>query len=390
MPQKREKLLIINRSFWPVYPIVGEALLRFAEQHAALHEINIVLQDHVGIRQKLKEHQRGKGVNFFPCKAWTVSGSSVIRRALDAIFFMFWVFFILLWKRPSKVYVSTDPPILVPFIVFLYSKLFKVSYIYHLQDIHPEAANVVVKINPFLFNFLKRIDILSMKNAETVITLTKEMAEEIYNRSNYKGCIKLLSNPSVDFNDIEDVNKKLPGIVFCGNAGRLQRMPLIISSIKNYLNKGGRLNFVFAGAGVFSKDLESLSNKYPENVKYYGVVSPIKAAKLNCMYEWALLPIEDEVTRYAFPSKSSSYVFSNAKILAVCANETSVAQWVISNKLGCVVNPSIDILVDFFFRIENKEISEEFFDMDRFVLKKNLNFSVFVDNLSKFIFTEDE
>ncbi len=29
---KRLDLVIINRSFWPVYPVIGEALMRFAEQ----------------------------------------------------------------------------------------------------------------------------------------------------------------------------------------------------------------------------------------------------------------------------------------------------------------------------------------------------------------------
>lgn len=390
MPTKRERLVIINRSFWPIYPVIGEALLRFAEQHAAQHEISVILQDHVGIRKKLNAHQRGKGVNFYPCKAFSISGSGIFTRVLDALFFMVWVFFILIWKRPTKIYVSTDPPILVPFLVMVYCRFFGGNYIYHLQDIHPEAANIVVKVRPWLFNFLKKADSISMRNAKNIITITPQMANEIRFRSGFKGRCCILPNPSVDFGEVNLKNKKKPGFVFCGNAGRLQRIPLLISSIDFYLQQGGNLKFVFAGGGVYSNDLKNLSEKYKFNVDYYGFVSPEKAAKLNCEYEWALLPIEDEVTKYAFPSKSSSYVFSNAKILAICSNTTSVAQWVVKKNIGCVVAPNIDDIVDFFFQVERNEISDDIFDMERKSLKDELNFDVFVKKLSLIIFENEK
>lgn len=82
-----EKLVIVNRSFWPVYPVIGEALLRFAEQAAANNvSVSVILQDHADIRSRLAEENRGKGVCFFPVKAWTSSSSSVLARIADAIF----------------------------------------------------------------------------------------------------------------------------------------------------------------------------------------------------------------------------------------------------------------------------------------------------------------
>lgn len=388
MTDKREKLLIINRSFWPIYPVIGEALLRFAEQHATKHEVGVILQDHADIRNQLLLHKRGHGVNFYPCKAWTVSGSSIARRALDAVFFMAWVFLVLLWKRPSKVYVSTDPPVLVPFIVMFYGRIFGATYIYHLQDIHPEATNVVVKIRPALFRFLKWMDVLSMRHAGCLITITGEMAGEIRARAGVVGDIAILANPSVAFEGISIPDKKQRGFVFCGNAGRLQRIPLLISAIEKYVAKGGKLPFIFAGAGIYAKDLKNLAKKLGGNVIYHGLVSPAQAAQLNCDYEWALLPIEDEVTRYAFPSKSSSYVFADAKILAICSQRTSVAQWVLKNGLGVVQEPLAESLCEFFFSVERNEISLEEINSNRSSLKEQLGFDVFVEKLGALVFEE--
>ncbi|GEM_PF-411766 len=377
----RSDLAIINRSFWPVYPVIGEALLRFAENAAGELRVSVILQDHADIRSKLSQQGRGKGVAFYPCKAWTTSASGIARRIVDAAFFMIWVMGVLLWTRPRKVYVSTDPPVLVPFIVMVYAKLFRASYVYHLQDIHPEATNVVVPVNTLIYRCLRWIDGLVMRQASRLITITREMADEIYSRSGTEAEVVVLSNPAVSFEGVNPVLTKRRGFSFCGNAGRLQRIPLLVDAIEQYLNAGGSLEFAFAGGGVFAPKLKKLADQY-SLVRYDGLISATEAAQLNADYEWALLPIEDEVTRYAFPSKSSSYVFSGAFILAVCGEQTSVAKWVTSNRLGVVVGPEVGALANAFASIEDGTIETDELDSDRAELKRGLSFECFIEQLS--------
>lgn len=361
--------------------------MRFAEQQAQCSVVGVILQDHADIKKHLKTEQRGQNVKFFPCHAFSVSGSSIAIRAFDAIFFMLWVFCVLIIKRPRKVYVSTDPPVLVPFIVMIYSRVFGAKYIYHLQDIHPEAANVVIPVNRWLFRFLRWLDCLTMRNAHLLITITSEMAEEIKHRSKTNTRIEVLANPSVSFENVLMPSQKIQGFTFCGNAGRLQRIPLIIQAISHYIEKGGSLPFVFAGAGVFAPELKKLAKKY-DNVSYLGLISASDAAQLNSEYEWALLPIEDEVTRYAFPSKSSSYVFAGAKILAICGEHTSVATWVISNRLGRLVNPEVSAISAFFQSVEANTQENSVLDLERNDLKQRLSFDVFISKLTNLIAPE--
>ncbi|WP_312243218.1 glycosyltransferase [Stutzerimonas nitrititolerans] len=384
---KRLDLAIINRSFWPVYPVIGEALMRFAEQQAKMRAVGVILQDHAGIKKHLASERRGGKVGFYPCRAFSVSGSSIVRRAADAVFFMLWVFAVLLIKRPKKVYVSTDPPVLVPFIVMVYSKIFRARYVYHLQDIHPEAANVVFPVRPAIYRFLRWLDAITMRNANLLITITDEMAMEIKERSGTLFPVQVLSNPSVSFDEVVLPENKRPGFAFCGNAGRLQRIPLLIQAIEQYCAGGGKLPFVFAGAGVFSENLKELAATHG-NVTYFGFVSALEAAQLNADYQWALLPIEDEVTRFAFPSKSSSYVFSGALVAAICGTETSVAKWVLENNLGVVLDPTADGLCQFFRAVESGDLSPGSFDTDREKLKEHLGFDVFVERLSQLVISE--
>lgn len=385
---KRLDLVIINRSFWPIYPVIGEALMRFAEQQAKKQSVGVILQDHAGIRAQLQKHQRGAQVSFYPAQAFSVSGSSILHRTMDAVFFMLWVFLLLLLKRPRKVYVSTDPPVLVPFIVMLYCTIFRAQYVYHLQDIHPEAANVVIPVKPWLFTLLRWLDSATMRRANRLITITQEMANQIRLRSNTRSSISVISNPSVSFDKVNLPENKTLGFTFCGNAGRLQRIPLLVKAIEQYCQHGGRLPFVFAGAGVYSDDLAQLAQQY-ENVTYKGLISASDAAQLNSDYAWALLPIEDEVTRYAFPSKSSSYVFSGALIAAVCGNQTSVAQWVADNRVGVVIEPTAGELCQFFFDVEHGQYDVAAFDVEREELKKYLGFDAFLQKLTDLVVDVD-
>ena len=385
----RRDIAIINRSFWPIYPVIGEALLRFAEKLSVSHSVSVVLQDHAGIRKHLAEKGRGEGVEFFPGKAWSTSSSGILARALDTVYFMCWVMFTLLHSRPKTVYVSTDPPVLVPFVVMIYARLFGARYVYHLQDIHPEAASVVVRVQPLLYRLLRWMDCATMRRAQALITITEEMADEIRRRSGTAVPIHVISNPAVSFDQVVHRSTRIRGFSFCGNLGRLQRIPLLLESITEFLEAGGSLRFAFAGGGVFASDIAALAKRY-DQVEYLGKVSATEAAQLNCDYEWALLPIEDEVTRYAFPSKSSSYVLSEAAVMAVCGEKTSVAQWVSSNRLGVVVAPTLEAVVDAFRAIEKGEISVGQFSEDRSSLKHALSFERFLERLDECIVPESE
>lgn len=354
---KKPRIAIINRSFWPIYPVIGEALLLLAEELAPFYDVSVILQDQVGIRERLLREKRGEGVRFYSIDAWSTSASGVLRRVIDAVRFMGWVLGVLLWLRPKVVYVSTDPPILAPFVVAIYSKLSGARFIYHLQDIHPEAAHVVIKVRPALFKLLKAIDGFTMRRAHKLITLTRVMAKQIVERSGAGGEVMLLENPSVPFESIALPAAKSRGFSFCGNAGRLQRIPLLIDAIDSYHSAGGSLEFAFAGGGVYAKELESLAQRNSK-VTYLGKVSSREAAELSSRYEWAILPIEDEVTEYAFPSKTSSYVFADARIIAICGHNTSVAEWVNFNHVGVVVPPTVDEVVQCFKRVEAGELSD--------------------------------
>ena len=361
--------------------MIGEALLQLAERSAQVgHRVTVIMQDHVGVKGELARSQRGAGIRFLPLKALTSSASNLFLRGLDAAFFSVWVLLTLVWIRPQKVYVSTDPPILVPFLVMVYARLFRAEFIYHLQDIHPEATNVVMPLPDWILKFLVFIDSITMRRATCLITITEVMANEIRSRSQTQVKIIVLDNPAVSFRRIDTSKAKVRGFSFCGNAGRLQRIPLLLTAFANYYDNGGQLPCVFAGGGVYADALREFSGRYPL-FEYRGLVSSYEAAQINVDMEWALLPIEDEVTRFAFPSKSSSYVLAGAKILAICGVQTSVAHWIDQHGVGLVVEPESQLIASVLFAIDAGRKGESISTCDQAELKSKLECGVFVTRL---------
>ena len=185
------------------------------------------------------------------------------------------------------------------------------------------------------------------------------------------------NNPSAALHNIDKESRY--DFSFVGNAGRLQLIPLVLDAVRKYLTEGGNKKFAFAGAGVMSSELRKIAAEFPENVSYFGKVPVDQATRITLSSEWALLPIDDEVCAYAFPSKASTYAVSGKPILAICGENTSVAKWINSNNLGVVVKPDLSALVDFFKRTERfNEVTQWKHDQEREKVLDQLSTQQFV------------
>ena len=179
-------ILIINRSFWPSYPVLGDALLKISEDISDSIKTGVVFQKQKNFQRQIKTNKRGKKVNFFPSFSSTNSSANFFERIIDTFVFLIWVIICIIWTRPKRVYISTDPPIFIPFFISIYCLIFKAKFIYHIQDIHPEATGAIFKINIFIIKLLRGIDNFVINRANIIITLNDTMKLQIIKRSNTK------------------------------------------------------------------------------------------------------------------------------------------------------------------------------------------------------------
>ena len=376
MKNKHEKFLIINRTFWSDNDVIGEALLLLAEKTAKNVNTFVICLSADNLKQKLFNDSRGLGIQFKVMKALTNSSSGLLFRVMESFLFTSWTLIYLLRIRPNKIYFSTDPPLMIPFIIFLYSKFFTCKYFYHLQDIHPEVTKSIVKINNIIYRLLIFLDNLTISGAEKIITLSEEMKDHIIKRSNTTTPIELISNCAIQHPSSKHILKENE-FIFCGNLGRFQLIPLLAESISEYINLGGILKFTFIGAGINSSLIKELAENN-KSVTYLGKLPSIEASKYLAKKQWAILSIEDEITNYAFPSKTSSYVINDCKIFAICGENTSINKFINRLDLGIVSKPSITEIVENLFKIENNALEHKSIPID---YKKELTVDYFVNKI---------
>ena len=297
MKQSKNGYVIINRSFWPENALIGGALLNLAEKFAENNfQISVITRDTFSLKEQLKLHGRGTGVNFFLVKGLATSGSSLIIKILEAIYFNFNVFRFLRKTKPSNIYISTDPPVLVPFFVMIYCFVYKTKYVYHIQDIHPEATDVVFPLNRILFNILQQMDKITILRAGQLITINENMANSLRRRIGSKIKIQTLANPSLYADNSESKYKKNPGFAFCGNLGRFQHINLMLIAIKKYYDNGGALEFIFAGDGFHSKVVSEFSHNYPL-FKFIGKVKQEDAFRINKRFKWIFIEYDSVIRK---------------------------------------------------------------------------------------------
>ena len=311
----------------------------------------LVISQSDGLLDALESESRGKDVKFKAIFKIDSSRTNLVLRMLSSLLFASWVFVNLIFYRPRHIYIATDPPIIVPFIVSVLSKIIKSDYIYHYQDIHPEILNHYKKLPIRIFNFFKKVDCYSQVNAKHLITITNQMKIYLESRSNNSNQITLLTNPTnLEFAS-ENISEKRNGFIFCGNAGRFQRIPLLMSAIEEYFAQDGKLEFCFIGDGIYAEEIRLLSEKY-DQIDYLGYLPADECNKITAKYKWALLPIEDGILNYCFPSKTSAYIACGCKILSIASSGSSIDQWIDVHSYGENVSPNVDKLVEMFFRIE--------------------------------------
>ena len=220
-------ITIINRDLGEHAGAIGVGLTDFATNMALAGNVQIITSSNSSDLVKLSQNSK---IRLSHVKSLTSSSSNIFMRLLEIFYFSMFVI-LNLWKtKPKIIYVTSNPPIIIPFLVYIFCSLYKIKYIYHVQDIHPEATNIILKLPQLIIKFVKYVDTLTLKNADIVITLNQDMKNTLLERTPSIRVI-LLDNPALKLNLQESRLCKINGAIFCGNAGRLQNMEVLLNAI---------------------------------------------------------------------------------------------------------------------------------------------------------------
>jgi len=267
-----------------------------------------------------------------------------------SIFFSMRVFFYLLRHGKGTVIVPSSPPVIMGFSVFLAKYLggSRFNYIYHCQDIHPEALVISNHIkNTLLVNIMKYMDNFTLSYAKNIIVLSEDMQITLEKRKN-----KPLNNLSIINNFIPSAyssslslqsesktirsNHKKDDIifVFAGNTGAFQNLEMLLEGFLNLdLNEHCHLYFVGEGKvkNILIQQSLNHSSKMKVNVHFLDKMDSQDITHFISEADYGIVSISDELLDVAYPSKIATYLSLGLPLL-LCGGVLSKIEDEVNNE----------------------------------------------------------
>lgn len=348
-------ILIVHRYFWPDSPPYAQMLFYIAK-----HLVDKGYK--VSILSSMPSHHGADGLKSTPLSEY-VDGMNIRRlyllnernrniilRLINTVLFAVRVFFRVLFSSADVVMIASTPPVIMAFVVRVASRLSRKKYIYHCQDIHPEASVIgEIVTKGWFYKLLRKIDKDNVSFASATVVLSKDMEQTLVARGINRNNIHVTNN--FIFEKIEITNNILTSeeslkVLFAGNLGYLQNLEQVVQVAHRLSHLP--IKFVFMGEGVFKSKLVEAAKGLEDKSVFFIGYKPTSEA-LQAMYEadLGIVSLAEGIIDVAYPSKTMMYLSTGLSVLALLEPESELGQFIENNKLGFAVQPNQeDVLVD--------------------------------------------
>ena len=366
------KALFFYQHFWPDSPPYAN-MLRTISSHFALagHEVSVLTaQPSYKVVDRAAQSQafeRLDGVNVRRLALLPGSSSFSLLRALSKASWplraaCYLVGQALLGRRQEVIVAATIPPVANGLFGLIAARVTRAKFVYHLQDIYPEIGSVggLWSEKSLKHRLLRWFDTLVCKKADHCIVLSEDMANTLKARGVEHTSISVINNfmlasfsgngaDATPLNDaVVDTATSLR-VVFAGNLGRFQGLELLLQAFMDAtqdINLQMELHFI--GEGAAEESLKSSAKGSP-NIFFHGHHPFDEACRLMATFDAGIVSIQPDIYRYAYPSKTLTYLGLGLPLLALVESESALAATIVRDKLGVTAsNTNRKSLIDGF------------------------------------------
>lgn len=347
-----KKILIVNLHFWPDNSSCSSILHHIAKKLSLeINEVDVITSKPKRFGSNFKRQELAIFKNATDLKVIRLpllkENLKAFPRIFNAFFLGVYSFIKILVSNYQIVITTSSPPVLTAFIIAIASKIKKIRFIYYCMDINPEIGIDSGDFkNRFLIKLMFDLDKFSLISASPLIVHSKSMQKTLEKRFKDKKIdVKIVNSLSVPkeinykkniFLEGLDCKKKGLKIIYAGNIGRFQGLENIIYTFQ-YLSDYKEIELTILGEGVEKIKLKNLSKKLGTNVKFLDYISYDLAKVFISQADLGLVSLIPNMYKYAYPSKTMSYLEQGLPILATLEKESDLGKDIKKNKFGFVV-----------------------------------------------------
>jgi colanic acid biosynthesis glycosyl transferase WcaI len=333
------KLLLTHRFFWPDTAPYALMLRAIGDELAeAGHKVH-VLSSMPSYRSETRpsETPRRETIGALNVqRIWVFSDEkrNPLRRLTNVLLYCWALLVTVLRVRPDVVTASTFPPVVAAWSASLAARIVGAKFIYHIQDIHPELSQISGGRlgRGFAARLLTALDDQTLRRADAIVTLSKDMAETLRARGVGPLPITLINNPALEpdgktIAPPPELVKRAGTIrvIFAGNLGRFQNLPLLAKGVAQCFDAHPELELMLLGDGESLAELKARWGTHPQ-VRFAPFLPFSQARGLIAEADVGLVSLSPNIYKVAYPSKIATYQNLGLKILALVEPQSQLAR----------------------------------------------------------------
>lgn len=352
--RSKRRVLAIHRYYWPDTPPYASILREIVQRWSlAGHDVE-VLSTQPSYKPELSIPHRPKvevldGVRVRRVKL-PADRSGQLARIVNQVRFPLAVGFrLLVSRRYDVVMCSTAPPVLLGWVTSAVARLRGARFIYHCMDIHPEigALSGEFRARP-VFALLRHLDTSTCRRAAAIVVLSTDMRDALLARDpDLKPRIVVLNNFDIPSGAAGGVSPLPPGtrtrLVFAGNLGRFQGLESLAKAVLGNRPGRERIEFILMGEGAAKQSIQALISAADPSVRDRLVLLPhgsaAAARALVSTADFGVVSLTPKVIRYAYPSKTATYLSEGVPLLALVEGDSELARSATEGGYGIAAAP---------------------------------------------------
>jgi colanic acid biosynthesis glycosyl transferase WcaI len=352
------RILILSINYWPEVTGIG-AFTTYRAEHlaAAGHDVEVCTtfpyypewKVPPGYKGRLAQSEKRNGVSIIRGYAYIPNPVTALRRIFHEASFVTSSFLRALFRKRPDVLLVVSPPLGLTLSAIILSRLWRVPYVFDVEDLQPDSAADLGMLPAWAVKFLYGIEKAAYKHAAMVTTLTNSMRQRIISKGVPESKVQLIEarmddslaelspEEGIAFRQRYGMGEKFL-VTYSGNMGVKQGLDVVLDSAA--LNRSDdSVLFLLVGSG---SDCERLRRRAAElnlpNVRFLPLLEEADFRGLIAASGICLVTQQRSVSEVAFPSKIVTYLAAARPIIASVNPESEVACVTRESGAGRVVN----------------------------------------------------
>lgn len=348
------KILILSQWYPPEPGLLQQELAQTLMAHG--HLVTVLTgfpnfpsgQLYPGYRVKIWQKETIAGVSVVRVPLYPEHSRSRIKRVLNYLSFSLSASVLggIIIARPDVMFVY-HPPLTVGIPAYILSRLWRIPFVYQVQDMWPETLEATGMLNNTAI--LKAIGQFAKwlyKKAAAICVISPGFHDNLIKKGVPAGKIHVVSNwvdPEVYYvaeldNYLAEELKlsKRFNVMFAGVFGLAQGLEVVLQAA-GLLHDLPDIQFVLVGDGIVLPELKKMaSDKGLSNVLFMGRYPQDRMPGLYALADVLLVHLKDDpLFRITIPHKTLTYLASGKPIIAAVAGDTAAVVLQANAGLAC-------------------------------------------------------